>query len=100
MLTIMGYLISHLSIISAILGLLGGVILAFSLNRVLSEVQFSIDALAVSIESVSKSGDMYLFSGLDERLTNAKRISNSWVRAGIYCLVASVAIAASSIYVA
>ncbi len=100
MFSVIEHLIDHLSIISAILGLLGGVILAFSLNRVLSEVQFSIDALALSIESVARTGDVYLFTGLDDRLNKAKRISSSWVRAGIYCLVASVTIAASNIYIA
>jgi len=87
-------------LLAAILGLVGGVILAFSLNRVLFEVRFAVDALATSIESVVSKGDVYIFRGLDERLKTASCISNSWVRAGIYCLAASAVLAAWSIYVA
>lgn len=89
-----------IQLLSAILGLVGGVILAFSLNRILFEVRFSIEKLATSIESVVSNGDVYIFRGLDERLKTANRISNSWVRAGIYCLAASAVLAAWSIYVA
>ncbi len=86
-------------LLAAILGLVGGVILAFSLNRVLFEVRFAVDALATSIESVGSKGDVYIFRGLDKRLKTASRISNSWVRAGIYCLAASAVLAAWSLYV-
>ena len=89
-----------ISLLSSILGLTGGVLLAYSLNRVLSEVRFSIDALSTSIESVVNSGDVYVFRGLDERLKTANQISSSWVRSGIYCLVASVILAAYAIYAA
>jgi len=89
-----------IALLAAILGLVGSVILAFSLNRVLFEVRFAIDALATSVESVVSKGDVYVFRGLDERLKTANRISNSWVRAGIYCLLASAALAAWSIYAA
>ncbi|BBI98469.1 hypothetical protein FGKAn22_01620 [Ferrigenium kumadai] len=83
----------------AILGLVGSVLLAVSLNRVLFEVRFAIDTLASSIETVVGKGDVYVFRGLDERLKTASRISNSWVRAGIYCVSASAVLAAWSIYV-
>ena len=89
-----------IQLLAAILGLVGSVILAVSLNRVLFEVRFAIDALATSIETVVSEGDVYIFRGLDERLKTASRISNSWVRAGIYCLSASAVLAAWSIYAA
>lgn len=89
-----------IQLLAAILGLIGSVILAVSLNRVLFEVRFVIDALAVSIDTVVSKGDVYVFRGLDERLKTASRISNSWVRAGIYCVFASALLAAWSIYVA
>lgn len=85
-------------LLAAILGLVGGVILAFSLSRVLFEVRFAVDALATSIESMVSKGDVYVFHGLDERLKTASRISNSWVRSGIYCLAASAILAAWSLY--
>jgi hypothetical protein len=92
--------VKTVQIISSILGLIGGVILAFSLNRVLSEVNLAIDALSTSVQSIARpDGNMYVFTGLDERLKTANRISNSWVRAGIYCLVASAITAAWSIFI-
>lgn len=87
-----------LSLLAAILGLIGSAILAFSVNRVLSEVRFCIDALSTSIESVISNGDVYVFRGLDQRLKDANRISGSWVRSGIYCVTTSAALAALSIY--
>lgn len=88
------------SLLSAIFGLVGGVILAFSLNRTLSEVRFAVNALATSIESVMSNGDVYIFRGLDERLKTANRISGLWVRIGIYCLVVSAILASWNIYAA
>lgn len=86
-----------IQLLAAILGLAGGVILAFSLNRVLSEVLLAVNALSTSIESVATKGDVYVFRGLDERLNNANTTSNSWVRAGIYCLTAPAVISAFGI---
>lgn len=87
-----------LSFVAAVLGLVGGVILAFSLNRVLSEVRFCIGALSTSIESVVSGDDVYVFRGLEERLKKAKRISGLWTRSGIGCIAASAALAALSFY--
>ena len=89
-----------IQLLAAVLGLVGGVILAFSLNRVLSEVRLAVDALSTSIESVASQGNIYVFRGLDERLKTASKASNSWVRAGIYCLAASAVLTAWSIYAA
>lgn len=87
-----------ISLLAAILGLVGSTILAVSLNRVLGEVRFCVEALSTSIETVVSSGDVYVFRGLGTRLQNANRISGSWVRSGIYCVAASAALAALSIY--
>jgi hypothetical protein len=73
-----------LSLLAAIFGLAGGIILAFSLNRVLSEIRFALDMIATSIEIITGAGNVYVFKGIDTRLKNASRISGSWVRAGIY----------------
>lgn len=89
-----------IQLLAAILGLVGSVILAVSLNRVLFEVRFAINALATSIESVVSNGNVYIFRGLEERLKTASCISSSWVRAGIYCVSASAVLAAWSIYAA
>ncbi len=75
-------------------------ILAFRFTRVLTEIHIAIEALSTSLESVASSRDIYIFTGLDERIKTANRIANSWVRAGIYCLVASTVLAAWSIYAA
>ena len=87
-----------ISLLAAILGLIGSTILAVSLNRVLSEVRFCIDALSTSIESVVSKGDVYVFRGLDQRLRKANHISGWWVRSGIFCIAVSAALAAWSIY--
>ena len=87
-----------LSLFAALTGLTGGTILAFSLNRVLSEIRLALDMVATSIESIAAGGDIYVFQGLDTRLKDAARISNSWVRAGLYCLVASAAFTALSLF--
>lgn len=78
-----------LTLLAALFGVVGGTILAVSLNRVLSELNSAIDFLSTSIQSIAGNGDIYVFTGIDKRLKDAARISNSWVRAGIYCLVAS-----------
>lgn len=87
------------SLIAAIFGLVGSVILAYSLNRVLSEVGLAVEALANSIESVAGNGDCVIYRGLDKRFKKANRISNSWVRAGIYCLLFSTGLAAWGLYI-
>lgn len=89
-----------IQLLAAILGLIGSVILAVSLNRVLFEVRFAIDALVTSIDTIVSNGDVCIFRGLDKRLKTASRISNSWVRTGIYCVSASALLAAWGIYVA
>jgi hypothetical protein len=88
-----------IALLAATLGLVGSTILAVSLNRVLSEVRFCVEALSASIETVVSSGDVYVFKGLDTRLKNANRISGSWVRSGIYCVAASAGLAALNIYI-
>ncbi|MCM3609583.1 hypothetical protein M4D49_29410 [Cupriavidus pauculus] len=82
-----------MQVLSAVLGLVGGVILAFSLNSVLNATRLGIDAVATSIESFAAGGHVYVFRGLDEQLRKAGRIANSWVRAGLYCLIASAVLA-------
>ena len=89
-----------IALLAAILGLVGSVTLAVSLNRVLFEVRFAVNALATSIESVVSKGNVCVFLGLGERLKTANRISNLWVCAGICCLLTSAALAAWSIYAA
>jgi hypothetical protein len=86
-----------LALSSAIVGLIGSVILAFSLDRVLSEVGIAISALSTSIETIASTNDVYVFTGLDERLRSAGHISRWWVRAGIAMLVLSTALAVWSL---
>lgn len=87
-----------LSAISAILGLIGGIILAYSLNQVIDKLKDSLDHLSVSIESIASQGDIYVFTGLDKNIEAANRISQYWVRTGLAFLVASVIIAIYVLY--
>ncbi len=86
------------SLLAAITGLAGGAILAFSLNSVLFEVRFALTLLSQSVDSIAGKGDVVVYQGIAERLQKANRVSGSWVRAGIYCLVASCVLAAWSLY--
>src|ERR1017187_6366127 len=85
-------------LLAAIIGLLGSVILAFSLDSVLTEMHPAIEFISTSIESLAGNHDIYVFTGLDERIKKANRVSSSWVRAGIYCLLTSTFLAAWSLY--
>lgn len=89
--------IKIIQLIAAIFGLFGGIILAYSLNKVVSEVSFAINALATSIQTVVSSGNVYIFEGLDKRLNNANTISNLWIRIGIGCMIISTILTAYSI---
>jgi hypothetical protein len=86
-----------IQLIAAIFGLLGGIILAYSLNKVVSEIGFAVNALATSIETVVSSRDVYIFKGLDKRLNYANSISNLWIRTGIGCMTISTILTAYSI---
>ena len=86
-----------LQLLAAVTGLVGSVILAISLNKVLSEIGLAIDALSTSIHSLATAGDIYVFDGLDTRINNAKRIANFWVRGGITLVVVSALFTAASI---
>jgi hypothetical protein len=89
-----------IQLLSAVFGLVGGVILAFSLNGVISELRLAINALNASIATITVDRTTVVFDGLDRRLENAGRTSNVWVRVGLACLVISAGLAAWGIYAA
>jgi hypothetical protein len=90
----------QIQLLSAVFGLIGGVILAFSLNSVLTALHLAIEALSTSIESIASKGAIYIFEGVDTHIKNADRTSKYWVRAGLACLVISAVLAAWGIYAA
>jgi hypothetical protein len=47
--------------------------LAFALDQFVDTTIDAVDALATSVESIAKSGDIYVFSGFEVHLRNAKR---------------------------
>jgi sterol desaturase/sphingolipid hydroxylase (fatty acid hydroxylase superfamily) len=61
-------------------------------------MHIAIEAISTSIESLASNSDIYVFTGLDERIKKANRVSSSWVRAGIYCLLTSTFLAVWSLY--
>ena len=87
----------NIQMLASVSGLIGSIILAFSLDRVLTETRLAINALATSIRTVVSQGDIYVFDGLDIRLEKASYISKWFVRAGIFFLVISTFLAAWSI---
>jgi hypothetical protein len=87
-------------LLSAILGLVGSAILAFSLDRVLSELRLALSLVRTSVESIAHSGDVYLFGGVDKRLDAAEQASKIWVRVGLICLFGSFALAALALLLA
>ncbi len=86
-----------LSVLSAIFGLIGGIILAISLNKVIDEIDSAIGFLSISVESMAYRGDKFIFGGLDKNIKKAKQIAGMWVRCGIYCLAGSAIFASLSI---
>ena len=83
---------------AAVAALAGGGVLAFSLNRVLWELGFAVDAVNKSIASLASGGDVYVFKGLDTRLKKAKATSNLWVTLGVALLLVSFACSAVSLW--
>lgn len=79
-------------ILSALLGLLGSAILAFSLDRILSELRLGLGLVRTSVESLAHRGDVYLFDGVDKRLDAAEQSSKKWVRLGLGLLAGSFAL--------
>jgi hypothetical protein len=87
-----------IELLSAVFLLIGGVILAFSLDVVIKELQLAIQYLSASIETIASSGPAIVFTGLDERSKRAERVSRRWVTGGLLCLVISAALAIWGIY--
>lgn len=77
----------QIQLLSAIFGLVGGAIFAFSLNSVISTLNLVIEAVPTSIESIASKGPIYFFEAVDTHIKNAGRTSKDWVRAGIARLV-------------
>jgi hypothetical protein len=85
-------------LLAAVTGLAGSVMLAISLNKVLNEIGFAIDALSTSIQSLASARHIYVFNGIETRINKAKRISNFWVRGGITFVVVSALLTSASIF--
>ncbi|AKU21243.1 hypothetical protein ACZ75_06870 [Massilia sp. NR 4-1] len=79
-------------LLSALLGLLGSAILAFSLDCILSELRLGLELVRTSVASLAHPGDVYLFEGVDKRLDAAEQSSKKWVRLGLGLLVGSFAL--------
>lgn len=86
------------ALVAAIVGLAGGGVLAFSLNRVLWELGFDVEAVNTSIASMASGGDVYVFQGLDARLKKANKVSARLVTLGLLLLVLSFSCSAVSLW--
>ena len=87
-----------LSLLAAMFALLGGGILAFRLDSLLSEIRLCMGFLQAGILSLA-DGQGAVFGGLDTRLERADKISKRYVRAGLFCIIISFIAAAVSLCV-
>ena len=87
-----------LAVLGAAAGSLGSVITAFSLNRVIRELNIARKGIEVSVEALaSNQPNVPLFDGLDERYDRAVRWGNRLVWIGVGLLAAGFILQAISI---
>ncbi|HGF5190475.1 TPA: hypothetical protein ACF35N_004548 [Vibrio parahaemolyticus] len=63
----------YMSVSGAVLAILGSVVLTFAMSKVFWELGFSIKAISLSIHTMNRRGDTYLFDGLDTRIERAQK---------------------------
>ena len=72
-----------------ILGLVGSMLLAINLTRIIKLLILSVKAHETSIESIVGKNDVYIFKGFGKQLNNAKKYNNSITAWGFWLLVIS-----------
>src|ERR1700693_888996 len=88
-----------LNTVGLALGLLGSVILAFSLNGVLSEIALAINFIDTALEGMlSSQGDILRARGLQRRLDRATRKSSRWTIVGLIMLAAAFGLQLIALY--
>ena len=90
-----------LAVLGAAAGSLGSIITAFSLNRVIQELNIARQGVEISVEAMAgNQRDIPVFQGFNERMARATRWGNVLVFVGVILLVTGFVLqAASVIYV-
>ncbi|HHF3036105.1 TPA: hypothetical protein ACPJ07_000767 [Vibrio diabolicus] len=63
----------YMSVFGAVLAILGSVVLTFAMSKVFWELGFSIKSISLSIHTMNRGGDIYVFDGLDTRIERAQK---------------------------
>lgn len=86
-----------ITLLASLSGLIGSIILAYSLNRVLSEIHLCIYSFSSSIETMIHSHNILQVEGLDKRLNKEIKISGNKIKIGICYLITSTILASMAI---
>jgi hypothetical protein len=87
-----------LAILGAGAGSAGSIITAFSMNAILSELDFARRALGHTTEALaSNQRDIPVFTGFDDRIRRASRSGSRWLWIGVLLLAAGFILQAVSV---
>jgi hypothetical protein len=78
---------NQLSIIGLSLNTIGSVLLAFSLGRIINMINTSLTTLEVYKDSISSSGDILSFTGMDIHRSKALKKSKNITIIGLILLI-------------
>jgi len=81
-----------ISVIGLLLGLSGSIILAFSLNRIIQELNFALQFHDITIGQILSRGDIPHFTGIDERLKSGLTSTAKRTTTGIVFIALGFAI--------
>lgn len=88
---------AFLSLIGSIIAFIGTVVLTFSLGGVLREFRIAVNALSMTIESITGGGDICVFTGLEKRIKTALKKSMIPTMIGLGLIMFSVVVQGYSI---
>lgn len=96
----MNYLVNPeiVTLFGTFLAFVGTVILAFSMGRVFWELRFALDAISTTIESLVSNGNVYVFRGLEERISKAMKASKWPTLTGLFLVAIAMPIQGYSLY--
>ena len=97
----MCYLITpeYISITGSVVAFIGTVILTLSLGGIFWELKFALTALSTTLESFISGRDIFVFTGLEERIKKALKKVKIPTYIGLFLIIASIIIQSFSLYI-
>lgn len=86
------------TLFGTLIAFVGTAILAFSLGRVFWELRFAVDAISTTIENFVSGKDVYVFTGLEERISEALTTSKYPMLTGLLLIAISMPVQGYSLY--